>query len=103
MNKTLKQIKREKKEYLAGSLKTMNFWGLLLYYLWIVRVRVDVYKDTENPSYPYDYTLKIQVLNPWNPLAYIFGLGLLICFLISLKFNFRSEDFKDWEHAFKFE
>lgn len=103
MNKTPNQIKREKKDYLRGSLKNMNFWGLLVYYLWIVRLRVDVDKYTENPCYPYDYTLKVNVVNPWNPLAYFFALGLLIGYVISLNFNIRSADLKDWEHAFKFE
>lgn len=103
MIKTLGQIKREKKDYIRGSLNNMNFWGLVIYYLWIVRLRVDIDGDTINPSYPHDYILKVQVINPWNPLAYFFALGIIIGFLVSKNFYIKKSDFIDWKCAFKFE
>lgn len=101
MNKTPNQVKREKKEYIRGTLSNMDFWGKLLFYLWIVRLRAEPYKDFN--VFPYNYILRVQIVNPWNPLAWFFGLGILIGFLISKNINITKSDFKDLGYIFKFE
>lgn len=90
-------MKLSEKEYKKNQFKKLNFLAKMLFYTWIINLKVVDKKVWNNNN---DYSYKIRTLNPYNPISYI--VFILMFFFFGLINGFGNLTKKDIKDLFKF-